>query len=605
MSLTLNNVVIKARKEDNFINATQLCKAGGKLFKNWYQLDATKELIASLEQTLKNEAQYFEQNDKYLLVEVGCDHSRPLLIEIIKIGPNDERGSWVHPDLAVPLAQWISPMFAIQISRWIRELMLTGTVSINSNKTNDELLLLTEQLHEQKQLLLTKELKLEEAQKLLEVEMGDIFWNKIVNQNNLKLNKYIAKFPGLYDGAYEKQNKEEIYTTKAGMTTGSRQNQFNTSSSPKNPFIFRYHKIYHGLESTTEKYIHRILEPLNIKNIVNGRQEGSKEQFMIPKIWLSHFVDKVVSYTNELAEEVNEVINIIESHNRNYDKASVEINALVKTEESQESQEPPRKQEYNPYREDNLEEICKEVKELPEEINQTKADIIEEVKEIRQFINEEHKILSDKLEHLKNDIVSDIYVDGEKSYICKIKVPNIHKAPESHYNKSASGHINHYCAGCKDRKVQLEQLEKQLKEITHNRCSNCGNAKSLAEFTHKTESTYYSSCNACLSRKSRSISKKEALLQKFNDIKYNAKLDKTELSKLNYLIKTLENSTKEILKNKKLINQLGDYKCCNLALSHPDDNLSCWKPLSEFGAKDFRCKECRSLQNKKTIELLV
>jgi hypothetical protein len=48
----------------------------------------------------------------------------------IKKGGNDKhlQGSWIHPDLAVPLAQWISPSFSIQVSRWIRELALIGSV---------------------------------------------------------------------------------------------------------------------------------------------------------------------------------------------------------------------------------------------------------------------------------------------------------------------------------------------------------------------------------------------------------------------------------------------------------------------------------------------
>ncbi len=31
-----------------YINAAQLCKAGGKLFGYWYRLDATKQLIIEL-----------------------------------------------------------------------------------------------------------------------------------------------------------------------------------------------------------------------------------------------------------------------------------------------------------------------------------------------------------------------------------------------------------------------------------------------------------------------------------------------------------------------------------------------------------------------------
>jgi hypothetical protein len=100
MSLTLNNIAIESRAEDNFINATQLCKAGGKKFKDWDRLDSTKELIKELEKSIGVDA-----NCKLIDKKVGGSHS----------------GSWVHPDLAVPLAQWISPAFTIQVSKWIRE----------------------------------------------------------------------------------------------------------------------------------------------------------------------------------------------------------------------------------------------------------------------------------------------------------------------------------------------------------------------------------------------------------------------------------------------------------------------------------------------------
>ena len=52
-TLILNDIVIIARKEDSFINATQLCKAGNKLFNAWYRLDTTKELIKELENSYK------------------------------------------------------------------------------------------------------------------------------------------------------------------------------------------------------------------------------------------------------------------------------------------------------------------------------------------------------------------------------------------------------------------------------------------------------------------------------------------------------------------------------------------------------------------------
>lgn len=47
-NLILNDIKIIARETDGFINATSLCKAGNKLFANWYKLDSTKNLIKEL-----------------------------------------------------------------------------------------------------------------------------------------------------------------------------------------------------------------------------------------------------------------------------------------------------------------------------------------------------------------------------------------------------------------------------------------------------------------------------------------------------------------------------------------------------------------------------
>jgi hypothetical protein len=108
-TLTLNDVVIISRVEDNYINATQLCQAGGKKFNDWYRLDTTKELI--------------------ILLESKAGIPALNLVEVNKGGIH--LGSWIHPDLAIQLAQWISPLFALQVSSWIRTLLTCGTVSVD------------------------------------------------------------------------------------------------------------------------------------------------------------------------------------------------------------------------------------------------------------------------------------------------------------------------------------------------------------------------------------------------------------------------------------------------------------------------------------------
>jgi hypothetical protein len=112
INLILNNQIIQFREKDNYINATQLCKAGCKKFNDWLRLDTTKKLIS------------------VLASEAGIPAS--LLIDSKKGNTNNfNQGSWIHPDLAIQLAQWLSPEFSIQVSFWIRELFTKGNVSIN------------------------------------------------------------------------------------------------------------------------------------------------------------------------------------------------------------------------------------------------------------------------------------------------------------------------------------------------------------------------------------------------------------------------------------------------------------------------------------------
>jgi hypothetical protein len=122
--IVLNGITIQSR-EDGMINATQMCKAGGKEFSNWYKSSSTKELIETLEKQAINS---------------DLPNGRSELIDIKKGGDYQLQGSWIHPDLAVQLAQWISPNFALQVSRWTRELLLTGNVNLENERTELELM---------------------------------------------------------------------------------------------------------------------------------------------------------------------------------------------------------------------------------------------------------------------------------------------------------------------------------------------------------------------------------------------------------------------------------------------------------------------------------
>ena len=90
-------------------------------------MESTNEIIKVLTENLNAENPVF----KNLMAGIPDIKNN---FEVIEITKGKYGGSWIHPDLAVQLAQWISPMFALQISKWIRELSMYGTVTLGKEK---------------------------------------------------------------------------------------------------------------------------------------------------------------------------------------------------------------------------------------------------------------------------------------------------------------------------------------------------------------------------------------------------------------------------------------------------------------------------------------
>ena len=147
--ITLNNVSITSRPIDHYVNATQLCQAGGKLFKDWFRLESTKELINELSADGR-------------ILPSG-------LVETKRGGNNkSDQGSWIHPDLSIQLAQWISPKFAIQVSRWVRTLFNKGSVEIDLNllrEKNRDIRIKDHLIKELKSVCLSKQRRVEYPEK--------------------------------------------------------------------------------------------------------------------------------------------------------------------------------------------------------------------------------------------------------------------------------------------------------------------------------------------------------------------------------------------------------------------------------------------------------
>jgi len=126
---TGNAIDIEIRP-DGYVNATKLCQAMGKEWKHYYQPAKTKEYLQAL------------SNYENIPVEkVGVTIVTPTKSTgnlggivpapercLVESGKNRFQHTWVHPDVAIHLAQWASPRFGVAVSRLVRRYQ-TGQVT--------------------------------------------------------------------------------------------------------------------------------------------------------------------------------------------------------------------------------------------------------------------------------------------------------------------------------------------------------------------------------------------------------------------------------------------------------------------------------------------
>ena len=99
--------LISQRAKDGYINATAMCKAANRQFKHYNENATTKAFAAALS------------------AEVGIPTSE--LIQSVSGGIPELQGTWVHPQVAIHLAQWLSPQFAVQVTQWVFEWISGGS----------------------------------------------------------------------------------------------------------------------------------------------------------------------------------------------------------------------------------------------------------------------------------------------------------------------------------------------------------------------------------------------------------------------------------------------------------------------------------------------
>lgn len=117
----LEKININQRANDGYVNATALCQAANKRIDNYFRSPNTQEFLEELSNQLK-----ISIKAKIPFPQFEGDPIDSFLIQVIHGGHNDLRGTWVHPQVAINLAQWVSPKFAVSVSQWVFDWMNGG-----------------------------------------------------------------------------------------------------------------------------------------------------------------------------------------------------------------------------------------------------------------------------------------------------------------------------------------------------------------------------------------------------------------------------------------------------------------------------------------------
>lgn len=359
--LTLTNNIIESRVSDYFVNATQLCNISGKRFNDWYTLDSTKKLIKTLENYLRIE-QKSKTDISVLQKSIKIQNTsinQEVEIKVIDIKKGNsikyKAGSWIHPDLVVPFATWACPEISIKVSRWIQELVTTGSVSIDSKKTSQELIELTKQFQfeikeKDNQLKIKDNLLLDANFKNLKLD------NKILNVKQYKEDGFVYlvtndswQYNNMYRLGRTGNVAKRINDYKLGRSLDEKLYYvyfFKTKDVQTLEYILRSNLAKFREDPKSDQYIlhSSILMPLvdeicnnfNKKNMkwindaILDNIEIAKEPIILEKLKLSkddrnNYIDieNISSNYDEMIEEYNNIRELSDSENDNVDNTTL------------------------------------------------------------------------------------------------------------------------------------------------------------------------------------------------------------------------------------------------------------------------------------------
>jgi hypothetical protein len=274
-------------RSDGRIDATALCQAGGKLWKRYNENVNTQAYLKILERT------------------VGC-----VVVDLIKTqtGPNGERHTWVHRKVAIHLAQWISSEFAVQVTSWIEELLITGSVTLSKETSEEE-------IHTAFREMIAIDLRPYDKKDVL----------------------YFGIFDASNDIEFEGELSEDTMLCKFGVSSDIAMRNGSHESGKQFPKFRIVHVVEAGSRnnvSVAEKHVKRVVTQMGLR-INYGK---SKECFMATEEQLRQVVIRANEFAQEDVEDVEDVPDIrLEMRRLDLEEKKIEMETVRERERERES----------------------------------------------------------------------------------------------------------------------------------------------------------------------------------------------------------------------------------------------------------------------------
>jgi len=294
-------------RSDGYINATQLCKAGGKEFKHYKESKQTQDYLQALSSV------------------VGIPTTD--LIDIKQGGVN--QGTYVHRKVSYHMSQWISPYFSVQVSNVLDNLFITGKVEIGNEKSNKEL----ENLYQEKINKLQNRLNNYETTIFnrnvdycpIEYYGKDIVYFIKFNIPTHLHSEYISKYPNV--------DNEDYSCIEFGVTSDIEERLKSHKRDKKKENLIFLHAIEIKNRYTSSKmefYIKTLANQLNVKFEYEKRKECillDEENFNILVNKIKIGLSNIEYYENDIKQNENEEFILEENQEVKY---HIEIKKIEK-----------------------------------------------------------------------------------------------------------------------------------------------------------------------------------------------------------------------------------------------------------------------------------